>query len=254
MNSSPTILIVDDEADFRSALMEQFGIHGYRALAVDCCSEARAQLARERPDLVVLGTVSPCGEAYRLHCQIRGSASLAHIPLVVVDAPLERQSVAGWRRWEGMRLEAEDYLVKPVDPAALVGRVAKFLDRTTRKVRVLVVDDHALIRDSITALLSLQNDMQVVGVAENGREALIRLQEAQPDVVVMDLRMPEMNGLEATREICRAPRHPQVLVLSQYDDQENLVACKEAGAWDFVPKQGASSRLVSAIREAGRAA
>lgn len=254
MNRSPTILIVDDEPDFRAVLAESLAAQGYQPVAVDCCSEARTALARERPDLVILGTVSPCGEAYRLHCHLRGSSTLASIPLIVLDAPLERQSVAGWRRYEGLRMEAEDYLVKPVDPLALVSRVAKFLDKATRKVRVLVVDDHALIRDSITALLSLQSDMQVVGVAENGREALARLQEAQPDVVVMDLRMPEMNGLEATREICRAPRHPRVLVLSQYDDQENLVACKEAGAWDFVPKQGASSRLVSAIRAAGQAA
>jgi CheY-like chemotaxis protein len=172
----------------------------------------------------------------------------------VIDAPVEMQSVAGWRRYEGLRLEAEDYLVKPVDPAALVPKVVKLLDTVTRKVRVLVVDDHALVRDSITALLSLQKDMQVVGVAENGREAIAKVAEAHPDVVVMDLRMPEMNGLEATREICRRPNRCKVLVLSQYDDEENLVACKEAGAWDFVPKQSTSGRLVSAIRAAGRAA
>ena len=104
------------------------------------------------------------------------------------------------------------------------------------------MDDHALIRDSITALLSLQHDMQVVGVAENGREALAKLAELHPDVVVMDLRMPEMNGLEATREICCEPHHAKVLMLSQYDDEENVIASKEAGAWDLMPKQSASGR------------
>jgi DNA-binding response OmpR family regulator len=254
MEGRPRILIVDEETAFRAALAEQLLTQGYRTTSVGCCAEARRSMAAERPDLIILGTVSPCGEAYQLHCWVRAESQLATIPMVVVDAPLERQSMMGWRRYEGLRMEAEDYLVKPVDPVALVARAAKLLDTTTRKVRVLVVDDHALIRDSITALLSLQNDMQVVGVAENGREALAKLMEAHPDVVVMDLRMPEMNGLEATREICRIAHHPKVLMLSQYDEEENVVACKQAGVWDFVPKQSAGGRLVSAIRAAGRAA
>jgi DNA-binding NarL/FixJ family response regulator len=254
MEGKPNILVIDNETAFRASLAEALLSKGFRITSVGCCDEARDSMSAERPDLVILGTVSPCGEAYKLHCWMRGAASYKTIPTIVIDAPLEKQSVSGWRRFEGMRLEAEDYLVKPVDPYALVPRVTKLLDKVTRKVRVLVVDDHALIRDSITALLSLQKDMQVVGVAENGREALLKLAESHPDVVVMDLRMPEMNGLEATREICRTPHHAKVLVLSQYDDQENLVACKQAGAWDFVPKQSASNRLVSAIRAAGWAA
>jgi CheY-like chemotaxis protein len=175
------------------------------------------------------------------------------MPVIVLDVPAEKQVLAGWKKSEGMLLDCEEYLVKPLEPASLVPRVAKLLDKTTARVRVLVVDDHALVREGICALLSLQRDMQVVGVAENGREALTMVEELAPDVVVMDLRMPEMNGLEATRRICCTPHHAKVLILSQYDDRENVVASKGAGAWDLIPKQSVSGQLVSAIRAASQA-
>ncbi|OFV80133.1 MAG: hypothetical protein A2W26_09215 [Acidobacteria bacterium RBG_16_64_8] len=254
MEGKPTILVVDNEVAFRASLAETLLSHGYKMMSVNCRGEAREAMFADLPDLVILGTISPCGDAFALHRWIRTTVPFTGIPIVVIDAPVEQQSVAGWRRYEGLRLEAEDYLVKPVDPAAMVPRIAKLLDRSSPRVRVLIVDDHALVRDSITALLSLQHDMQVVGVAENGREALARLAEVHPDVIVMDLRMPEMNGLEATREICCKPQHAKVLMLSQYDDEENVTASKEAGAWDLIPKQSASGQLVEAIRAAGRAA
>lgn len=254
MKGNPTILVVDNEVAFRADLAETLLAQGYKMVSVSCRADACEAMSAEAPDLVILGTLSPCGDAFALHRWIRTTVPLRSIPIIVVDAPVDRQSLSGWRRDEGMRLEAEDYLVKPVKPAAMVPRVAKLLDRTSTRVKVLIVDDHALVRDSITALLSLQNDMMVVGVAENGREALDKLTELQPDVVVMDLRMPEMNGLEATREICRKPNHAQVLMLSQYNDEENVVASKKAGAWDLIPKQNASDQLLSAIRMVGRAA
>jgi CheY-like chemotaxis protein len=172
----------------------------------------------------------------------------------VLDVPVEKQLVAGWQRYEGIRLEAEEYLVKPIEPEGLVPRIAKLLDRTTSRVRVLIVDDHALVREGISALLTLQRDMEVVGFAENGKDALQKVAELDPDIVLMDLRMPEMNGLEATQAICCTPHHAKVLMLSQYDDKENVVASKGAGAWDLIPKQSVSSRLVNAIRAANRAA
>lgn len=254
MEGKPTILVVDNEVAFRASLAESLLSQGYKMMSVSCRGEAREAMFADLPDLVILGTISPCGDAFSLHRWIRSTVPFTAIPIVVVDAPFEQQSVAGWRRHEGLRLDAEDYLVKPVDPAAMIPRIAKLLDKASPRVRVLIVDDHALVRDSITALLSLQHDMQVVGVAENGREALAKLAEVHPDVIVMDLRMPEMNGLEATREICCKPHHARVLMLSQYDDEENVTASKEAGAWDLIPKQSASGQLVNAIRAAGRAA
>jgi DNA-binding NarL/FixJ family response regulator len=254
METSPKILVIDDELAFRAALAEALLSQGYKMKSASCRADAREAMIADVPDLVILGTISPCGDAFALHRWMRTTIPFTVVPIIVIDAPLEKQSVAGWRRFEGMRLEAEDYLVKPVDPAAMLPLIAKLLDRDTPRVKVLIVDDHTLIRESISALLSVQHDMQVVGVAENGRDALAKLAELHPDVVVMDLRMPEMNGLEATREICCQPRHAQVLMLSQYDDEENVIASKKAGAWDLIPKKNASSQLVDAIRAAGHTA
>jgi len=254
MEGRPTILVIDDEASFRASLAETLLSQGYVMRSATCRGDACDTIFASPPDLVILGTITPRGDAFALHKWIRETEPFKAVPMIVIDAPPERQSIAGWRIYEGLRMEAEDYLAKPVDPAALLPRITKLLDRTTSRVRVLIVDDHALVREGISALLSLQHDMQVVGMAENGREALAKLAELHPDVVVMDLRMPDMNGLDATREICREPRHAQVLMLSQYDDEENVLASKKAGAWDLIPKKNASIHLVSAIRAAGQAA
>jgi DNA-binding NarL/FixJ family response regulator len=254
MRNGPTILVIDNEAAFRGSLADTLLSHGYRMNSVTCLMDAQEAMLSEVPDLVILGTVSPRGDAFALHRWIRTADLFRSVPIMVVDAPVDSWSVAGLQQHEGMQLDAEDYLVKPLDTTAMLPRVAKLLDKVTPRVRVLIVDDHALIRDSISALLSLQWDMQVVGFAKNGREAIARLTDLDPDVVVMDLRMPDMNGLEATREICRRPRHAQVLMLSQYDDDENVTASKKAGAWGLVPKKNAGLELVTAIRAAGRAA
>jgi DNA-binding NarL/FixJ family response regulator len=254
MKRKNTILIVDDEPTFSEALEDVLVSSGYKALSTSCCTHARDTLSGEPVDLVILGTVSPRGEAYALHRWMRASGSLNAVPIMVVDVPAEKQLLAGWRRYEGIRLDAEDYLMKPLEPASLLPRVAKLLDKTTTRIKVLIVDDHALVREGLSALLMLQGDIQVVGFAENGRDALQKVTELRPDVVVMDLRMPEMNGLEATREICRQPHHARVLMLSQYNDKDNVLASKSAGAWDLIPKQSMGGQLVGAIRAANRAA
>ena len=254
MKGKPLVMIVDNEPEFSAVMSHTLRSHGYKVRSISCCAEARESLSAESPDLVILGTVAPRGEAFALHQWIRSNRQIEAVPIMVIDVPAEKQLVAGWQRYEGIRLETEDYLAKPVAPEALLPRIAKLVDRSATHVRVLIVDDHALIREGISALIALQRDMQVVGFAENGREALDRVAELDPDVVLMDLRMPEMNGLDATREICCKPHHAQVLMLSQYDDRENVIASKGAGAWDLIPKQSVSGRLVNAIRAASRAA
>jgi len=117
-----------------------------------------------------------------------------------------------------------------------------------QKIRVLVVDDHTIVRDGICALLALTGDMEVVGEAANGSEALKIVKELEPDVALMDIAMPIMGGLEATRRICKEFPRTRVLVLTQYDDKEYVFPVIEAGACGFISKAAASSELASGIR------
>ena len=117
-----------------------------------------------------------------------------------------------------------------------------------RKIRVLVVDDHTVVRDGICALLAVVGDIEVVGEAANGSEALKMVKELEPNVVLMDVAMPIMGGLEATRRICKQFPKTKVLVLTQYDDKEYVFPVIEAGAAGFISKAAASSELALGIR------
>jgi len=117
-----------------------------------------------------------------------------------------------------------------------------------QKIRVLVVDDHTIVRDGICALLALAGDIEVVGEAANGSEALKMVKELAPNVVLMDIAMPIMGGLEATRRIGKEFPRTKVLVLTQYDDKEYVFPVIEAGASGFISKVAASSELTSGIR------
>jgi two-component system response regulator NreC len=120
------------------------------------------------------------------------------------------------------------------------------------KIRVLVVDDHTIVRDGICALLRLAGDIEVVGEAANGREALEMVRKLMPDVMLIDIAMPNMNGLEATRHIRKEFPRVKVLVLTQYDDKEHVFWAIEAGANGFISKTAASSDLASGIRSVHR--
>ncbi len=115
------------------------------------------------------------------------------------------------------------------------------------RIRVLLVDDHAILREGVHALLSREPDIEVVGEAGDGQEALDLVPRLRPDVVIMDIVMPHMNGLEATRLI--RERHPdaRVLILSMYDDHEYVVQIIQAGASGYVLKRVVAEDLVRAI-------
>lgn len=116
------------------------------------------------------------------------------------------------------------------------------------KIKILIVDDHAMMRDGIKALLSTNEDMDVIGEASEGKEAIEKAQELNPDVIVMDIAMPGMDGLEATRRIIKKNSHIKVLVLTQHNNKEYILSTIKAGATGFVPKRALGSELVLAIR------
>lgn len=117
-----------------------------------------------------------------------------------------------------------------------------------KKIKVLIVDDHTLVRDGIKALLALAADIEVVGEASNGKEALQQIRQLAPHVVLMDLAMPVMGGLEATRRIRKEFPETRVLALTQYDDSDYVIPVIEAGARGFVTKMAAFSELATAIQ------
>ena len=115
-----------------------------------------------------------------------------------------------------------------------------------------MTDDHAIIRDGICALLSLTGDIEAVGVAANGKEALEMVRELTPDVVLMDIAMPIMGGVEAIRRIRKEFPKVKVLALTQYDDKAYVFPVIEAGASGFISKTAASSELTAGIRSVHR--
>lgn len=117
-----------------------------------------------------------------------------------------------------------------------------------KKIKVLIVDDHTIVRDGICALLGLAGDIEVIGEASNGKEAIEMVKKLSPDVVLMDIAMPIMGGLEATHRIHKESPHVKVLALTQYDDREYVFPVIEAGAYGFISKSAASSELTTGIR------
>lgn len=121
-----------------------------------------------------------------------------------------------------------------------------------RVVRVFVVDDHALMREGLRAMLERRPSLQVVGEAGDGHEALRLIEDAAPDVVVMDIAMPGLNGIEVTRRLHARLPHVRVLALSMYDDQEYASGVLRAGASGYLLKDAVSSQLADAIAALAR--
>ena len=119
-----------------------------------------------------------------------------------------------------------------------------------KKIKVLIVDDHTLVRAGIRSLLALVEGIEVVGEASDGKEALVKVRQLVPDVVLMDLAMPVMGGLEATRRLRKESPGVTGLALTQYDDSEYVIPIIEAGARGFVTKMSAFSELAAAIQAA----
>jgi DNA-binding NarL/FixJ family response regulator len=119
---------------------------------------------------------------------------------------------------------------------------------TPETVRILVADDHPLFRQGLRTAVEARDDLEVVGEAETGTEAIDCALERQPDVVVMDLQMPERNGIEATREIVSHSPHIGVLVLTMFEDDDSVFAAMRAGARGYLLKGSDHDEIVRAVR------
>lgn len=119
-----------------------------------------------------------------------------------------------------------------------------------QKIKVLIVDDHTIIRRGLRSLLQTEQDIEVIGEAETGRQAVQVAVALKPDVVLMDIAMPLLNGLEATRQITKQAPACRVLILSSYNDDEYVHELTEAGGAGYLLKQADFTDIVRAIREA----
>lgn len=119
---------------------------------------------------------------------------------------------------------------------------------STRRLRILIVDDYAVVRQGIALLLLDADSIEIVGEAANGREGITQAMALEPDVILMDLRMPEMDGVEATRRILALRPETRILVLTGGDDRERVQAALDAGAADYLVKNSDSATLSRTIR------
>ena len=118
-----------------------------------------------------------------------------------------------------------------------------------KRIKVLLVEDHNVVREGLRNLIELEDDLEVVGEAHTGREAVVQIKKLQPDVVLMDIAMPLLNGLEATRQMVKANPATKVLMLSAHSDDAYVKNATESGAMGFLLKQSTAHDVCLAIRE-----
>jgi DNA-binding NarL/FixJ family response regulator len=118
--------------------------------------------------------------------------------------------------------------------------------------RVLIADDHGVVREGLVRLLSTADDVEVVGTAGDGGEAVALYEEHRPDVVLMDLSMPEVDGTEATRRIVSSNPDASVVILTSFSDREQIIAALDAGAIGYLLKDAGPSELIDGVRAAAR--
>ncbi|HEY97786.1 MAG TPA: response regulator [Dehalococcoidia bacterium] len=241
------ILIIDDESTFIEACRRTLEAKGYKVSAASNAAQAK-EMIKVDPVLIILGTMAPAGQAFTMYQWLEQHPRYKEIPLLIIDARYEERPIRGWRRFEGIQVDGDEYLFKPIEPASLVPRIQSLLEAATRKIRVLVVDDHTMVRTGICSVISLQKDMEVVGEAVDGRDAFDKALRLLPHVALIDIVMPVMSGIEATKMIHKECPETKVLVLTQYDEEENMIIAKQSGAYGFIPKKAASSDLIRGIR------
>lgn len=119
-----------------------------------------------------------------------------------------------------------------------------------RKIRVLIADDQLLMRDGLKTILSTQQDIEVAGQAENGQDAVLKTAELMPDVILMDIKMPVMNGVEATKKILESGKDIKILILTTFDDDEYIIDALSYGASGYILKDIDGQKLIQGVRDA----
>ena len=222
------ILVVDDEPVVRGLVAELLHGAGHEVVIAASGEEALALL--DGVDLLVcdVGLPGVSGEAVVEAARTRRPG----LPAVLMTGdPAESRPGA---------------LAKPFAPPDLLDAVAAALADT--RFRVIVAEDHPAVRASLVAYLDAQEDMVVVGEAENGRQAVDLAERETPDFVLMDIRMPVVDGIQATRAIKERRRGTRIVLLSAYEHDELIEAGLEAGAEGFLLKGASGTELVAAIR------
>jgi DNA-binding NarL/FixJ family response regulator len=115
-------------------------------------------------------------------------------------------------------------------------------------VKILIADDHAVVRDGLRMILGAKRDLSVIGTAASGREAVAKAEALRPDVILMDIAMPDLNGIEATRVISEADPSIRVVILSMYHTSEYVFRAAQAGARGYLLKESAGTEVVKAVR------
>jgi DNA-binding NarL/FixJ family response regulator len=123
-------------------------------------------------------------------------------------------------------------------------------DSPGKKIRVLVVDDHAIVRQGLRTFIDLQGDMEIVGEGTNGIEAVELARSTQPDIVLLDLVMPEMDGVQATSKIIEHSPNSRVIILTSFSEEDQVIPAIRAGAQGYLLKDIAPNELVQAVRDA----
>jgi two-component system response regulator NreC len=115
------------------------------------------------------------------------------------------------------------------------------------KIRILLADDHTILRAGLKMMLNAQPDMEVIGEAQDGRQAIHEAQKLQPDIILMDITMPDMNGIEATKQIKKTQPEIKVLILTMHEHDEYIFQALRAGASGYILKEAADTELITAL-------
>lgn len=250
MSLKKKVLIIDNEHKFSNRLQALIRQNNYDAIAVSNKIQALKMLRRRDVDMVVLGTITPKSDMLYVYHWFKHNPDYKNVPLMIINGPIEPKLSFEWDKQDGTGLALIDYFFKPIEPDRVMPFIEKHMNSSSRKIKVLIVDDQEMVRESIRIVLDIYKDIKVVGEAKHGEDAIEKTIKLMPDVVLMDILMPGMNGIEATRHIMKICREARILILSQYDTDESIQASRNAGACGFISKSSSTSCLISSVRSA----